>query len=291
MFGNIEFRHHFDSRDDCRVQILSRFHHFAERTVDAKTDRRALGPGLDMNVAGTLRHSLDDCIVDEVDDWAALGQQLSSSQIEVDRLGFQFQLLDIQVGCDRINGKVLFVASRQQPIDTAGEREHGADATTAQSRKRVDRRQVVGVGHRDGQFATDPHQGQRTKRSACSRGISRTATGSIRPSRSRTPSTPSCSPSSGSRSPSSTSPSSVTISPNRLVRNCFRREPSAAFCSASVLLGLGCLMRQCRVELILANETRFDQPLSQRYLRFGVGTQRWRNHRLGCQIRVEIDSR
>ena len=73
LFGNVEFGHDFQARNQRRMQRPIRLHHVAQRAVDAKAHGGMALVGFDVDVAGTVAHRLRQQRVEHADDGRVVG--------------------------------------------------------------------------------------------------------------------------------------------------------------------------------------------------------------------------
>src|ERR1700674_585260 len=155
--GDIQFTHHFDTRDDGRVVLLGDGRHgLGEHAVEAELDAHGVIAGFDMNVTGPPLQSGEDRSIDETNDGADIallgGQPVDGDPLVPARLVF----------VDHIQGKA-FAGVFENPLglfrlledfgDLGQGRNLGDDALAEQQADLVDHHQLAGVGDGDGEPA------------------------------------------------------------------------------------------------------------------------------------------
>ena len=68
LFGDVEFRHDLDTRDDQRRQVPPRLQNFAQDAVNAKTNAQPVFVGLDVDVRGVVLDRFGQYRIDEAND-------------------------------------------------------------------------------------------------------------------------------------------------------------------------------------------------------------------------------
>ena len=162
--GDVELRHDLEARDERRLELHRRLHHFLQRAVDAVANADLVLEALEVNVRRAALHGVGENGVDQLDDRRVLHLRLERRLRDL-----LFGLLDdldvaASLGFELADGvherrHLRFVASRRtilsiSPRSVYSPDEHREDVVARDELEILEHAEVRRIGHRDGERAT-----------------------------------------------------------------------------------------------------------------------------------------